>query len=399
MGKAKILITAMSMNIGGAEKSLVNLLNLIDYSEMDVSLLLFQRRGKLLPQVPKEVSIISVPEIDVLYGGMPSGCLSATKALSLRLRRYEATGITRLLERQFDRRRLRRWTDFYSQIVPELPGEYDCAVSYSGGETFWYAVEKVSARRKVVYYHSDYSNIDIDAAKENAYLDHADSIVTISDKCAESLRRIFPRQTEKVKVIQNPSSERMLRKMAREAVEDGFRCADGALKIISVGRLHPVKGFDLAVEAASLLVKTGISDFEWLIVGDGEQRKHISRRIAHEALDDVFRLLGEKSNPYPYIAAADILVQPSRFEGKSVVLDEARVFGIPAVVTRYPSAEDQVQDGINGLLVEISADGLANGIQRLLSQPGLLDALRAGAALQTPSNLDDISEFNRLVMG
>lgn len=398
MNKKRILLTAMSMNIGGAEKSLVNLLNLLDYGELDVDLLLFQRRGAFLQQVPKEVNIVSVPEIDVLYGGTASGRLSGVKVFTLRMLRYVATGITRLEESQFDRRRLRRWTKYYSHAIPSLPREYDCVVSYSGGETFWYAVEKVNALRKAVYFHSDYSNIDIDAAKENSYLCHADWIVTISDKCAASLRRIFPQQTQKVRVIQNPSSERMLKRMARTDVEDGFRVSDGSLKIVSVGRLHPIKGFDLAVEAASLLVDSGITGFEWLIVGDGEQRTLISKKIAHNDLGDVFRLLGEKPNPYPYIATADVLVQPSRFEGKSVVLDEARVFGIPVVVTNYPSAEDQVQNGVNGLLVDISAEGLADGIRRLISQPGLLDRLKAGVELQPPSNLGDISEFNRLVM-
>lgn len=399
MHKTKLLITAMSMNIGGAEKSLVNLLNLLDYSELDVRLLLFQRRGALLNQIPKEVDIVSIPEIDVLYGGTPSGRFPAFKTLALRTLRYVATGITRLEESQFDRRRLRRWIDFYSRTIPEMLGEYDCVVSYSGGETFWYVAEKVSARRKIIYFHSDYSNIGIDAAKEDAYLDHADAIVTVSEQCATSLKRIFPRQAKKVRVVQNPSPDQMLRRMAQETVEDGFRRSDGALRIVSVGRLHPVKGFDLAVEAASLLAKSGITDIEWIVVGDGEQRRLISKRIARDDLGDAFRLLGEKPNPYPYIAAADVLVQPSRFEGKSVVLDEARAFGIPVIVTRYPSAGDQVRDGVNGLVVEISAEGIADGIRRVLLQPGLLDRLRTGAASQIPANLGDVSGFTKVVMG
>lgn len=122
MDKQKLLITAMSMNIGGAEKSLVNLLSLLDYEKYDVDLLLFQRRGEFLPQVPAEVNIISVPELDMLYGVEPCDPITPAKKAALKAWRYLATGITRVAVRQFDRRRLLRWQRFYSACVPNLSG-------------------------------------------------------------------------------------------------------------------------------------------------------------------------------------------------------------------------------------------------------------------------------------
>ena len=218
----------MSMNIGGAEKSLVNLLNLLDYEAYDVDLLLFQRRGDFLPQVPAQVNVVSVPEIDVLYGVEPRDVISPAKESVLKAWRFLATGVTRIAERQFDRRRLLRWQRFYSARIPKLTGCYDCAVSYSGGETFWYVVEKVKADAMVIYYHSDYSNIDIDAEGELRYLEKADYIVTISDICANSLRMIFPTQAGKVRIAQNPTCVNLTRKLGRSPLPTDSKPTLGA---------------------------------------------------------------------------------------------------------------------------------------------------------------------------
>lgn len=395
--KKRILITAMSMNIGGAEKSLVNLLNLLDYSRLDVDLLLFQRRGEFLSQIPSATHVISVPEIDVLYGIKPQGKLGFLRRSFLTVARYVTTGITYSLEKQFDRRRLNRWRNFYSHLIPRMTGNYDYAVSYAGGETFWYVVEKVAARKKAVFFHSDYSNIDIDVAGENAFLDSADLIVTISEKCADSLRALFPGQSDKVRVMQNPSCVKLVRRQAAVHVNDGFLSAEPVLRIVSVGRLDPVKGFDLAAQAAVKLFKEFGPAFEWIIVGGGAEQSAIQSIIDEGRAGEVFRLIGPKLNPYPYIAEADLVVQSSRFEGKSVVLDEARVLGKPVLVTDYPSACDQVRDGIDGMLVPIDSDGIAAGIARLIKDRSLTQNLAEGSRQRDVSQLEDVSAFMRLI--
>lgn len=397
MAKKRLLITAMSMNIGGAEKSLVNLLNLLNYETYDVDLLLFQRRGDFLPQVPAQVNVISVPEIDVLYGVEPRDPMSAARKVAIKAWRYLATGIMRIAERQFDRRRLLRWQRFYSALVPKLEGRYECAVSYSGGETFWYVVEKVEAARKVTYFHSDYSNIDIDVVKELAYLEKADRIATISQACADSLRRLFPTQREKVCVVQNPTCVGLVRKLSEESIADGFAASNKRLKIVSVGRLEEPKGFDLAAHGAVIAKRELGSAFEWVVVGDGGEREKVESIIAKEDIADVFRLVGSKINPYPYMVAADVLAQPSRFEGKSVVLDEARVLGLPILATAYSSVHDQVRDGIDGKIVALSPEGIAEGIAMLVNDPGYLRILTDGVRVADVSGLEDVSDFIALL--
>lgn len=399
MPRKKLLITAMSMNIGGAEKSLVNLLNLLDYDIYDVDLLLFQRKGDFLPQVPTKVNVISVPEIDMLYGVEPREPLPPAKKAALRVWRYLATGVTRIVEKQFDRRRLLRWQRFYSAHIPKLPGSYDYAVSYSGGETFWYVAEKVKAEVVVVYYHSDYSNIDIDTAGELSYLEHADYVATISGICADSLSTIFPTQSSKVRVVQNPTCVSLTRRLSEEQVGDGFQTDSDRMKIVSVGRVEDIKGFDMAVKAAAIVKNEMGTCFEWLIVGDGSRREAVQALIEAEGVEDVIRLVGSKLNPYPYMAGADLLAQTSRFEGKSVVVDEARVLGLPVLATNYSSARDQVRDGVDGLIVPMDPEGIAKGIENLLRDSTLLGRLSDRASAIDVGVLEDISSFVCLLDG
>ena len=169
------------------------------------------------------------------------------------------------------------------------------------------------------------------------------------------------------------------------------------MKIISIGRLHPIKGFDIAAEAAIALHAKYPGRFEWIVIGDGEQRGVIERTVAGHSMGDSFRLIGAKPNPYPYLAAADLLVQPSRFEGKSMVLDEARIMRKPVVATAYPSVTDRIDDGINGLVVDISSAGVAGGIARFLDDPALLAVLVAGDDGRDSEEFDDVSGFMELI--
>lgn len=383
----------MALNIGGAEKSLVNLLNLLNYEELDVDLLLFQRWGDLIDQVPDEVRQISIPDIDVLYGGKPKSRLSFVRCSFLKCTRYVASAAMMIAEKEFDRQRIWRWMHFYERVAPKLNGHYDCAVSFSGGETFWYLAEKVDAARLITFFHSDFSNIDIDVDSHLRYLQKADCIATISDSCADSLKRIFPTQADKVRVVNNPSCVKLIRSLSLSAVKDGFSERGNILKVVSVGRLDTPKGFDIAAKAASIVKADCGSRFEWIVVGDGPERAKIEKIIEQEDIGDVFRLVGKKLNPYPYLASAQLFVQPSRYEGKSVALDEARIFSLPVLATNYSSVNDQVNPDVDGIVVPMNPEGVAKGLMRLVKQPGLLNSLARNTRSFDTSSLEDISSF------
>ena len=388
--KKKILIIGSSLNIGGAEKSLINLLNMIDYAAYDVDFLLFQKEGAFVKQVPEEVNWLEDRTIKVLYQSI--GKTLKQKKLSLRdiglsFRRYRDSFFETRKWKQFDQIRIHRWMEHYVNYIPENENHYDLAIAYAGGDTAYYMLDKVKADQKVYYFHSDYSKIDIDVELERRYVDRADKIVTISDVCKQSLVNLFPEKASDIYVLNNLSSSKLIKKLACEYKPVEYEQAEG-LKIVSVGRLHPIKGFDLAVEAACILKNSGYK-FSWVVVGDGEERARIESVIKENHLENLFILVGAKENPYPYIAEADVLVQPSRFEGKSVVLDEAKVLGVPSIITNYNSAHDQIEDGMDGMIVDMSPEGIASGIMNCTHE----DIRKFSRNIKVDNKLEDIDGY------
>ena len=148
-------------------------------------------------------------------------------------------------------------------------------------------------------------------------------------------------------------------------VPEGFSGA--AAQIVTVGRLAPEKGPDLALEACRLLREEG-RNIVWHWVGDGPMMEKARAEVKRLGLEDCFRLEGDQQNPYPYIKNAGIYVQPSYYEAYSTTVTEARVLAKPIVTTAVGGMEDQLTDGITGSIVPISARALAEAIGALLDR-------------------------------
>ena len=141
--------------------------------------------------------------------------------------------------------------------------------------------------------------------------------------------------------------------------------------LLSIGRLDEQKGFDLAIKAAKILKDSGVN-FCWFIIGQGELEGFLKQLIHENGLENEFKLIGVRKNPYPYIKNSLIFVQPSRYEGKSIVLDEAKILEKPIVVTNYTTVYDSITHGLNGTIVDSNDEKLANAIKYLIEN----DALR-----------------------
>ena len=150
---------------------------------------------------------------------------------------------------------------------------------------------------------------------------------------------------------------------------------DHHFNIVSVGRLSYVKGFDLAVKALRILHDKGLTHIKWYVVGYGGYEEELKGIIAQNKLKDSFILLGKKTNPYSYMKACDLYVQPSRYEGKAVTVTEAKIVGKPILITNYPTSKSQIEDGVDGLICNLSAEGIAQGIEKLYMNSDLRNSL------------------------
>lgn len=400
MKKINILIIGLSLNVGGAEKSLVNLLNLIDYKKYNVDLLLFQKSGIFMKQIPKEVNIIENKEIEILYNGIAKSIKKYGFNLSnliLSARRYLYTLIQRIKWKKFNTIRIHRWEENYSKYISKLEKEYDIGIAFAGGETGYYLVDKVKSKRKIYYFHNDYSNMDLDIKLEDKYIKQVDIVATVSDGCKESLKKIFPYASKKIVCLQNPSSIKLIKKLSEEFYPREYENCKTKI-IVSVGRLHNQKGYDLAIRAANIMKDKGFK-YKWYIVGEGQERKKLEKMIKKYNLEEFFVLLGIRENPYPYMKNADLLCQPSRFEGKSVVLDECKIIGTPILVTNYSTAKDQIINKKTGIIVGLDENKLADGLMNILNDDEKLRKIKNNILKTKQENVEDIENYMKVIIG
>ena len=233
--------------------------------------------------------------------------------------------------------------------LPKLKKRYDLAISYMNGPTNYYVIDKVTAKKKILWIHNEFEKLDVNYDYERNYYEKADRVVTISQDCVDSFARVYPDLRKKALVLENISSPETIRNAAKLVPEDDFFQYEG-LKIVSIGRLAPQKGYEIAIDAAAKIKKQGI-EFVWYILGEGELRAELERLIKTNELVKEVKLVGIKENPYPYIAGCDIFAQTSRYEGKSIALDEAKILNKPILVTNYATVGASINNGENGLIV------------------------------------------------
>ena len=399
--KKSVLIVINSLELGGAQKSLASFLKCLGGSpaaeRYDIDVLVAKPRGmfyddmprgpRLLPPVP-ELMWLGTESGDPLLKQHPSSAGRKGKLL------WKLTLKQRPLHPALNEEQ-RLWLN-WRRLIPENPKTYDIAVSYMNGFPGYYVMDKVRAARKVLWIHNEYEQLHYDRAFDAPYYAACSQIITISDACRDSFLRVYPEYADKIAVLENITlaSDILARGDAGEAPE--FEGAEN--RLLSLGRLTAQKQFDLAISTAALLKQRGVP-FRWLILGDGEDREDLQRQIDQSGLSDSFRLVGLRANPYPYLKACDVFVQTSRFEGKSIALEEAKIFGIPIVATNYPTVYDNLKDGETGLIVPMEAEAVANAIERLLRDESLRDKLRASLRKAPKGNERELVKYLHYQMG
>lgn len=361
------------LELGGAERSLIGLLEALDYSRVDVDLFVFNHRGELMRMVPPQVHILpEMPEYaqierplkEVLRDGYWRIVLARLKA-KWQFARYAKRNHPKDVSAIFSYV-MKNMVPILQSISPEM--EYDLAVSFLTPHVI--VKEKVRAKKKWAWIHTDYSRIDVDQALELPVWAAYDRIVSISPDVTWAFLQVFPSLEKKIVEIPNIISPKWVRVQAEiislEVIMREMPREEGVANILSVGRFSSQKNFDNVPDICRRILKEGLS-VRWYIIGYGGEEALICRKIQEAGMEDRVILLGKKENPYPYMKACDIYVQPSRYEGHAVTVREAQILGKPVVVTDYPTVHSQVRDGEDGVIVPLDNEGCARGIAALVS--------------------------------
>lgn len=368
--KPKILVLIHYLELGGAEISLIGLLGAIDKSRYDIDLFVYSHQGELMNSIPdgvnllpeiKKYSTIEKPMIEVLKMGY------ADIVIARLLAKWQAARYYRRAKSQKENSSIfhylfRNVTPLLPDIMPEV--EYDLAIGFLS--PFQILRDRVRAKKKIGWIHTDFNVLEINRKAELPVWDSCDLIASISPAITESFLKVFPSLEPKIVEIENILSPDFVRARAEEFDADvEMPRDDSRINLLSVGRFCTAKNYDNLPFICKHLVDSGI-DLRWYIIGFGGDEELIRRRIAEAGMEKYVIILGKRTNPYPYIKACDIYVQPSRYEGKSVTVREAQMLCKPVVVTAYPTASSQIRNGVDGAIVPMDNRGCAESIRAFI---------------------------------
>ncbi len=369
-GRKRLLFVINTMGRAGAETALLELLKELDGAEYDIFLYVLMGQGEMIKNLPPYVKVLnqSYSRLSVLTKE------GRRKMAGTVLKAFwnnggwckKLCGMLKSLRSMTGNRRLDLSKLFWRTLsdgAVRLETEFDLAAAWLEGGSAYYVADHVRARRKAAFIHTDYENAGYTRDMDRACWEQYERIFAVSGKVKEGFQRFYPEYAERVAIFHSPVDQETIRRRAKEP--GGFADSFDGIRILSVGRLVYPKGYDIAVEAMKLVLESGYKA-KWYVLGEGDQREYLEKKIAALGLKDNFLLLGASENPYPYYVQTDIYVQTSRFEGRGIAILEAQTSGCAVIVTDCSGDSAEITDGWDGILCAPDPVGISDSIIRLI---------------------------------
>ena len=400
MRKKRILINIHYLEIGGAETALIGLLQALDHKRVDVDLFLNDHRGEMMVYIPTWVNVLPPCKAYTMIERPIKAVIKAG---------YIHIALARLWAK------IRFW--LYARkkhpidgsaifgyvgkcVTPLLPslkhlGEYDLAISFVTLHNI--VLDKVLAKKKICWIHTDYTNIDVNTALELPIWSGYDHIVSISKEVTKNFCQIFLTLYNKIIEIENILSPKFIRQQADiESPPSDMQKVEHGYTLLTIGRYCAAKKLEEIPVICRMLIEKGLI-VKWYVIGYGGSDEYIRKAIVEESMEENVILLGKRANPYPYIKLCDWYIQPSRYEGKSVVVREAQILGKPVIITDYPTSASQLQNGVDGIIVPMNVDKCAEAIAVALTDERLKKSIVDYLVTHNYGNKSEVEKIYSLV--
>lgn len=395
--KKRILFVIESLEVAGAEKSLISLLSLIDYSKYEVDLQLFSYGGELERLVPNDVNFLEKLDymkfaeftlkqaiIEGVFKFQMSYLISRLK-FSLLIRRKELN----------NKIKARLFWEITEKNINKSKKTYDIAIAYAQGIPTFYVADKINAKNKIAWVNTSYQLEGIEKEYQKNKYEKFNKIVLVSNSAKNIFKKVYPYLEKRFEIIYDINNPKIILEMSTS----GKKILDnGIIKILTIGRLDKNKGYDMALEACKILKDRDIK-FKWYVLGKGPLKEEIEQKIDELGLKEHFILLGVTPNPYGYIKSADMYVQTSRFEGFGLAIAEARILNIPVVTTEFDAVYNQMVQRKNGIVTQMDAQSVADGIMELIENKELKNSIIEYLKKEKKGNLEEYKKFEKLIEG
>lgn len=364
MSKKKILFVVQHLTVGGVQKSLVSALGAINYDKYDVTLYVRKNRLDIADYIDKHVNIVANTIEKHYYREILAIALQfKIFALKLLNRRQECQRAKKQLSDYIVKKMMEDESEKYFKYE-----KYDIAISYVQSITAMFVNNYVKADKRIVFYQGSTDEYhDINATM----LPKFDKVVVEHNDIKKLLLKWYDDlKLEQIIVLANYTDSEFLKRQSAEIKKENNKTI-----LCTCARFSSVKGIDLAVESAKILKNKGYN-YLWYMVGDGPEMDNIKSLTDKYDLSDCIKLTGMQKNPYPYMSACDIYVQPSREEALSIAMLESQILCAPMISTKTAGGLAMIQNGVNGLLADINPQSLADEIEKLITNDDLRNRIK-----------------------
>lgn len=333
----KIIIFGYTLEIGGAEKVLIDILKQLS-NHYEIDLILYRKKGNLLNELPDSVKVYEIKTNLLHYA-----CF--------------------------------RFLPFYrAKVVNQFASRkpYNYAVAFMEGRAATLVADIKGSLKRLAWIHNDVNQFDIGISEQEIKKSYQamDQIICVSRDAAKAFIEKYEINPSIVKVIYNMIDEKTILAKSKEITLN-----NPCFTFVNVAKLRKQKRHDRLIRVASKLKKAGYQ-FQIQIVGDGPEQETLQKLVSEEQVEDCVFLLGLKQNPYPYIRCADCFVLCSDFEGYGIVIKEALLLQTPIISTDVVGPREILQEGRFGLIVETSDEMLYNGMESVLKDAQILEHYR-----------------------
>ena len=307
--KKKLLFTAYSLNLGGIETALINLVNRINLDKYEVEILLEKKEGIFLDTVKKEIKVAEYKVYD-----------NKNKIIRKFLNLFK-----RLI---------------YTTINYQTYNFSCCYATYSLSGS---KLSKIASENNSIYVHSNYEYLYPTKESFKEFFDTREItkfnyIIFVSNEAKETFIKYYEDLKDKCLVLNNFIDIKEIKDKAKEKISE--EKPKNKKLFVFVGRLD---NKSKKLKRAIHLVKE-IKELELWIIGDGEDRKMYQEEVKHQKLTTRIKFFGTKKNPYPYMKKADYIILTSDYEGFPVTYLEAIALNIP-IITTIDVSDDKLKIG------------------------------------------------------
>ncbi len=398
MKKIKLLFVISNISIGGPQKSLLALLDKIDYDVFDVSIYVLKPGGKLRDYFNKNARFLNTVDI-ITAATLPSENTIKYLKVFLKQRKFKMLSSALnsilnhiILQKNMNQQRQKFWNKFKNDL-PKLEEQFDLAFGILGLSTY-FVIDVVDATKKFHWIRSDTRILNRDIEIDADYYKKLNGALSVSLECAKIFEEMYPFMKRRIDVYYNHIPLSFYEKLDYD--NSFMDTDDNFIKILTVTRLDPLKGIDLAIEACRILVQRGFK-IKWLVLGGGKFRRQIEKLIIENRIQDSFILLGFQLNTLAFIKDTDIFVHSSRTEGKSNAVDEAKYVGKPIVVTNYDTVGEQIENNLTGLICRMSGVEIADSIEKIIRDSELRNMLIKNCKSHQDGTLEVTEFFSNLL--